>query len=185
MNEYYEVIPTPEEDQTLQVGDRVELTWDLYQTGDWLIALQISKIEQAFEADGRLKLLAYSYDEQAMTLMIRCEVLTAGQQAKGLPLAASVAPVVVVLAVSIAAIVGIVTGAIWGILYPQSRRDKVFRIRMQDLADDPETPPSVQKEIEDAIEDAGGVPGPNPFVAASGAVVVLGIAILAVVLLGD
>lgn len=67
----YEVIPLPPEDEELRFGDELWITYKLFQFGTWFIGLQVSRLEQNLEADGRFMVSAYQYDPEAGTVLFK------------------------------------------------------------------------------------------------------------------
>jgi len=154
--EGYELIETPAEDEPLQAGDRLELTWEIYQTGTWYWSmLMIPRVERAFEEDGRVRLNAYRYDPEAMTITYCVEVLSNNVGQTDTPaFVASIGPVVGFLVVTIAVIVNLIVGAVISGMY---RRYKVECARkkaapkVKELLEDPNTPAEVKVVLEEGM----------------------------------
>jgi len=183
MNEYVEIQIA--DDEPLQVGDRVDITWDIYQGGDWFVGFQIGKIERAFEADGRVKLLSYFYDEPNMQLTLRCEVIQGGSSAPP-ALAAGLAPLAII-AIAVIGIVMIAIGASWAFLYEKSRSHRVYRkapAAVQEALDDPNTAPEVKEVLQAGLE-AQEETWPDALGKLAVAAVVIAVALIVVSMFGD
>jgi hypothetical protein len=112
MNGYSEIQVSAAEQ--LRPEDRVRITWQIYQGGTWLVSYQATLIRQAFERDNRVKLLAHSYDPNAMTFGIDVEIL--GSSA------------------TVQVIADVAMGATWAFAYEHSRRHQAFRLAVPEPA---------------------------------------------------
>ncbi len=145
----------PDDQEPLKVGDRLELTFDMYQGGEWFIAMQIWEIERRFAADGRLKLHNYLHDKEAMTMTFDVEVLSNPTGQSDVPSLASSAGVIVTVLVTLALVTAILCEARWGWLYKATRRGRVRRKAtptQQRVLDDPNTPEDVKEAIREGID---------------------------------
>ncbi|MFA5265998.1 MAG: hypothetical protein WC378_19425 [Opitutaceae bacterium] len=103
--------------ELLQPGDRVEITWDIYQGGTWLVNYQALQISQAFERDTRVKLHDYRYDASARTFSIDVEILNHSA--------------------TVETIADIAMAATWEFALEASRRYQVFRPAAASMPEDP------------------------------------------------
>lgn len=111
----YVEIETPPEDEPLMAGDLVDIRYVFIDQGAWIEAFQTGRIERAINEDSRLLLRSYAIDRTniyAMLITFRIEVLQNNVGKSTVPaLAASIGPVGIALAVTLALIVGYIAGA--------------------------------------------------------------------------
>lgn len=173
----YEVTPLPDLDTTEMLdGDELHIKYDLFQGGSWVVGYQVGKLEQNLEEDGRFTLVSYHYDEEAMTVdfvLIRNPNPSVKVQLAG------------GFAIK-AAIVLVMAGISW-IAYDRTREVKYYR----EAVNDPSIPQEVRDKINQAVQTAeesnggmlGGLTGAAKDLAA--AAVLIGLALLALAVLGD
>lgn len=185
--EGYVLIETPPEDEPLVAGDRLELTWDIYQTGTWYWSqLMIPRVEQAFERDGRIRLNGYVYDPERMTITYQVEVLSNNVAQTSTPaLAASLGPIALVAFVTIGFIVSIIVGAVLSAMYQKYRVEVARKSpKVQEMLESPETDPEVKVVLEEGIKRQTGPGVLETISETSGALGLLALAIIAVVVIG-
>lgn len=185
---YVLISENPSDDEVLLTGDRVTMEWDLFQTGTWFVSYQIAKIEAAFARDGRVELLSYTYDPDAKTLALEMEIKSnnIGQTSMAaIPgMASSLIGVAAVLTIGILA--AMVIGAALAFMYERNRRTKLFRKAgpaVKKRLEDPDVSPEEKEVLERGLEAEEVTPS-EAVAAASGAVILVVVAVVIFKVLG-
>jgi len=187
---YYEVLPTPLDDEELMPGDRVWLTYDLFQLGDWIIAYQVGKMERDLETEGRFELMSYIYDEPNKRLILKCRVRNPEE----------IPPMIYRAGVAnLLALIGLLAGGLAMISYGQDRERRVYRLTPQatkELIDQIEADPNLTdeekqrlkqealKRMESSEPPSGLLPDMPGVGDLAAALVFVGLAVLAMVWFG-
>jgi len=187
----YELIETPPADEPLMVGDCLEFTWDIYQSGAYYWSVMASRLEQACESDGRFRLVRYDYrwDEGAKTISYEIQVLSNNVAQTDVPaFVTSLGTVGVIVLVCITLLLTLFHDEIQG-LYPGTARVIVARYKRVKEIVDSDLPPAEKvekiKEITDApvIETGKGVFESVGDI--TGNMLLIALVVLAVVVLGS
>lgn len=155
MTGYALVSDHPSDDEVLLAGDRVVMKWDLFQTGTWFVSYQVARIEAMFERDGRVELLSYSYDEDAMTLAFTLEIKSNNIGQTSMPalpgMASSFIGIALVLTVGRLAVM--IIAATTAFVYVGSRTVELWRKwQAEDALADPDLPPEEREVLERRLE---------------------------------
>ncbi len=183
-SDYSLVTENPADAETLLAGDRLELTWQLFQGGTWFVSVQVDKIEKALGADGRVKLRSYVYDSDKMLLTLEMEVERSTVNSAELPFMAS-GVVVTAGALTVLVLVNMIVGATFWFFYQNTRTGKLYRKAapgIQERLDDPEVPEGEKEILRRGLEDEPSIR--ETVTTASGALALLAVAVLAVVVYG-
>lgn len=182
--DYNLVTENPADGEVLHVGDRLELTWRLFQTGTWFIARQIDKIERVFEDDGRVKLRSYVYDENAMTLTLEMEITSVGLAPAELPFMAT-GLVITAGALTVLILTNLIFGAAFYFMYRRGRTGKLYRKAapaIKERLDDPEVSEGEKEILRRGMEEEPGIL--ETVKTASGAVALVAIVVLVYLVIG-
>ncbi len=152
MSGYTEVTPAPDD---LLPDDRVVTTYPLFQTGDWLMAYQVSELEKKLEEDGRWELLSWQYDPDAPSITFLVRVRRPEE-----------IPTKVYLAgFKLAALLGVFAAIIYFIGYETGKTVKVYRViqatkdaAVQAIDKEPTLTPEQKEAAKNAVLSA--VPNP-------------------------
>lgn len=171
----------PPDSQILRAGDRVVTTWKLIQAGTWLVNYQVSKIERAFESDGRARLRSYVYDPDKGTISLDTQVNDIVQEPTGRSGEIQHASVGAGAALLLGVLIGIALSAVTAFVYKRTQQVEHYELIIQGVLDDPDVPQRTKDAIEERLEE---VPAPGPGIgetvtAASGALALVAAAVIA------
>jgi len=179
MSGYTEISPAPED---LQPDDRVVITYPLYQTGEWLMAYQVTELEKRLEEDGRWQLLSWQYDPDAPSIQFTIRVRRKEEIPTEVYLAGFKLPALLGL---------IATSAIAYIAYDRGKKVSVWRAvqatkdaAIQAIEDDPGLSPEAKERAKQAVMNSVPNPPDEP-IGWSQALVWAAVAIVVVAYLGE
>jgi len=168
-----ELTPTPGLNDELLPGDEIWLLYHLMQGGEWFVNWQIGKLETKFDEDGRFILKSYEYDPEGFRLrlkiIVRNEPLTPTQRAGSAE------------SIILGALLGVVATVLYGMIMGEATTEK--HLRNIDLinANANLTPEQKTQAINAEVQEIGK---PSDLSSMAGALMFVGVAILALVLLG-
>jgi len=167
-----ELTPTPGLNDELLPGDEIWLLYHLMQGGEWFVNWQIGKLETKFDEDGRFILKSYEYDPEGFRLrlkiIVRDEPLTPTQRAGSAE------------SILLGALLVVVAEYLYGMIMGEPTKEK--HLRNIDLINASSLTPEQKTEAVNAeIQQMGK---PSEISSMAGALMFVGLAVLALVLLG-